>query len=106
MIALSPHLPMTRIKITNPETVEDWYALPKDFLQFVDSIDDLRAEKEKNDFSYCWSIDSAFPFSYIMGVWNSDDNLPTTEEMLENIAEGFEELAYEEAAHAKMNWST
>jgi len=105
MIALSPHLPMARIQITEPQTTADWYALPKEFLQFVDAIDDLRAEKEESDFSYCWSIDSPFPFSYIMDVWNSVDALPSPEEMLENIAEGFEEKAFEEAAHAKMNWS-
>jgi hypothetical protein len=40
-----------------------------------------------------------------MDVWNSNDSLPTAEEMLKNITEGFEEKAFEESAHDKMNWS-
>ena len=93
MIALSPHLPMTRIQITEPQSINEWNALPKEFLDYLDAIDDYC---ENSNQQYQWNVDSSpFPLQYIIDTWNSEDALPSVEEMVKDIEEGYEDAALE-----------
>lgn len=82
---------MPRIPITLPESLTEWYALPKAFLDFVDQVDEARSAMEAGSFgSYRWDVDSDGPLSHLIQMWNDGDDL-SPEEAVKAIQEGVEE---------------
>jgi hypothetical protein len=83
---------MNRQIINYPETQVEWDNLPQDFLDYLDVLDEV-----KSKYDYFWELDSHLAFETIIYYWNKiNDPLPTNDELLSGINEGYAEAAYED----------
>jgi len=98
---------MNRQIINYPETQEEWDNLPQDFLDYLDVLDEVKSVKAENTnnpvdplyptYDYEWELDSKIALETILYYWNQvDKELPSNDEILDGINEGYAEAAYDD----------
>lgn len=94
----------TRPFIQEPVTTENWKDLPKEFNDFLDGIDAARKVAESKEvidplypsYDYDWEVDSDIPLQTAIYYWNSDEELPSFEVIIEEINDALGEAAYDD----------
>jgi hypothetical protein len=98
---------MTRQIINYPETQDSWENLPQDFLDYLDVLDNARVVKANiantpgdplyPTYDYEWELDNKLALETILYYWNRvDKELPSNDEVLDYINEGYGEAAYDD----------
>ena len=93
-----------RQSIEIPITQENWNNLPQEFNEFLDTLDEVRqvfASKQTVDplypsYDYEWEMDSTIALDTAAYYWNSDEELPSPEIIINEINEAFAEAAYDD----------
>ena len=99
---------MTRQTIDYPETQENWVNLPQEFQDYLEVLDNAKNVKAKianfpvdplyptYDYEW-WELDDKLALETILYYWNQvDKELPSNDELLDNINEGYGEAAYDD----------
>lgn len=83
---------MTRPHLTDPATNEEWDALPQEFFDFMDQVDNARAQlsqkEPKDSYEYTWEVDDKAPFEAILNCWNTPGELEDPFAIAKGIQEG------------------
>ena len=107
---------MTRQTIDYPETQENWENLPQEFLDYLDVLDNAKTVKANiaispvdplyptYDYEW-WELDDKLALETILYYWNQvDKELPSNDEVLDNINEGYGEAAYDDYASSAYSY--
>jgi hypothetical protein len=93
-----------RPAIQEPITNENWNTLPAEFNVFLDSIDEAKKLAESKEivdplypsYDYSWEVDSDIALQTAVYYWNSNDELPSPNVIVEEITEALGEQAYDD----------
>lgn len=91
--------------IDYPESQDSWNNLPKDFLEYLDFLDEIREEELKKvvidplypSYEYEWSLDSEIPLRTVLEYWNTlDKELPDPIHIFNEIHDCIAETSYDD----------
>jgi hypothetical protein len=94
----------SRTFIHYPKTPESWNDLPKEFLDYLDYLDDERVKLTHQNskdplyptYNYEWDIDDELSLMTIIPYWNKlDDELPEANIILKEIDDCVAETSYD-----------
>lgn len=94
---------MSRSVVNYPVNPDSWNELPKDFLDYLEFLDEERIKLTKNNstdplyptYDYEWELDEELPLTTILLYWNRlDEELPSPEVILKEINDCIAETSY------------
>lgn len=95
---------MSRSVVNYPVNPDSWNELPKDFLDYLEFLDEERIKLTKNNstdllyptYDYEWDLDSEIPMTTILLYWNRlDEKLPSPKVILKEINDCIAEQSYD-----------